>query len=119
MVAKCSNPACSASFRYLTQGRLFLLESNPALRPKSNAVEYFWLCHRCSSTLTLSLGEDGTVITVLLPEPIPGVPDGVALTSADREKGLLLRTVSSTLTEYLGGRIRTRLKQARHARWLG
>ena len=116
MVAKCSNPSCSASFRYLTQGRLFLLESNPALRPKSNAVEYFWLCHRCSSTLTLSLGEDGTVVTVLRPEPTPGVPDGDALTSADRERGLLLRTVSSILPEYLGSRIRTRLKQAHHAR---
>jgi hypothetical protein len=66
--------------------------------------------------MTLHLREDGTVVTVLLPEAIRGVPDGVALTSADRKKGLLLRTVSSTLPEHLGGRARTRLKEAHHAR---
>ena len=44
--------------------------------------------------------------------PICGVPDGVALTSADREEGLLLRSVSSSLPEHLGGRMRTREKRA-------
>ncbi len=112
MVSKCSNPSCSASFRHLKEGRLFRLENDPALRSKSNRVEYFWLCHRCSSTLTLRLREDGTVVTVLLPEAIRGVPEGVALTSTDRKQGLLLRTVSSTLPKQLGGRIRTRLKEA-------
>ena len=66
--------------------------------------------------MTLHLREDGAVVTVLLPEAICGVPDGVALTSADRKKGLLLRTVSSTLPEHLGGRARTRLKEGHHAR---
>ena len=45
--------------------------------------------------MTLRLKEDGIVVTVLLPEPIRGVPDGVALSWADRKKGLLLRSVSS------------------------
>jgi len=116
MVAKCSNPSCSASFRHLKDGRLFRLESDPALRSKSNRADCFWLCHRCSSAMTLRLREDGTVVTVLLPEAIRGVPDGVALNSADRKKGLLLRAVSSTLPEHPGGRIKTWLKEARHAR---
>ncbi len=117
MIAKCSNPSCAASFRYLKDGRLFRLETAPALgSSESNRVEYFWLCDHCSSTMTLRLSEDGSVIPVLLPEPIRGVPDGVALTSANREKGLLLRNVSSSLPEHLGGHARTRLKGAHHAR---
>lgn len=100
MAAKCSNPSCFTSFRHLTEGRLFRLESDPPLRSsKCNRVEYFWLCHRCSSARTLRLREDGTVVTVLLSEPFRVVPDAVVLTSADREKGLLLRSVSSPLPE--------------------
>jgi hypothetical protein len=95
MVAECSNPSCSASFLYLKEGRLFRLERDPTLGSKSNRVEYFWLCPGCSSTMTLRLSEDGTVVTVLIPEPFRGVPEGVALTSVDREKGLLLPSVSS------------------------
>jgi len=45
--------------------------------------------------MTLRLSEDGTVVTVLIPEPFRGVPEGGALTSAGRKKGLLLRSVSS------------------------
>ncbi len=105
MIAQCGNPSCPASFRYLKEGRLFRLENDPTLRfSKVTTAEYFWLCPRCSSTMTLNLSEDGSVIPVVLPEPFRGVPDGVALTSADREKGLLLRSVSSSLPEHLGGR---------------
>ncbi len=111
MVAQCSNPSCSILFRYLQDGRLFRLESDSALRlSKSNRVEYFWLCHCCSSTMTLRLTEDGTVVPALIPEPFRGVPDGVALTSVDRKKGLLLRSISSPLPEQLGGLARTRLR---------
>src|SRR5271157_2265423 len=105
MLAKYSDPSCAAPFRYLEDGKLFRLESDPTLRSsKSNRVEYFWLCHRCSSTMTLRLREDGTVVTVLLPEPLRGVPDGVALTAVDRKKGLLLRSVSFPLPERLAAR---------------
>jgi hypothetical protein len=111
MLTECSNPSCTAPFRYLKDGRLFCLKSDPTLSSsESNRVEYFWLCHRCSSEMTLRLSEDGTVITVLLPEPIRRVPDGVALSWADRKTGLLLRSVSSPLPEHVRDRIRTRLK---------
>ncbi len=56
-----NNPSCSVSF--LEDGRLFRLESDPAFRSKSNRVEYFWLCHHCSSTMALHLREDGTLVT--------------------------------------------------------
>ena len=64
--------------------------------------------------MTLRLKEDGTVVTVLLPEPIRGVPDGVALSWTDRKTGLLLRSVSSPSSAPLGGRTRTRLKVGYH-----
>jgi hypothetical protein len=116
MLAKCSNPSCSAPFRYLQAGRLFRLESDPAHRKdKSSQVEYFWLCGHCSSTMTLRLGKDGTVAAVPILKPIRGVPPDVALLSADRKNGLLLRSISGPLPEHLGGRTRRRLKDGHHA----
>ena len=41
-----------------------------------------------------------------------GIADGGALTSAHREKGLLIGGVSPHLPEHLGGRMRKREKQA-------
>jgi hypothetical protein len=117
MLVKCANSSCSASFRYLRDGTLFRLERDPTLRSsKSNRVEYFWLCHRCSSEVTLRLREDGTVVTVLLPEPIRGVPDGAAISwAADRKTGLLRHSVSSASPEQVGGRMRARLKDGHAA----
>jgi hypothetical protein len=65
--------------------------------------------------MTLRLREDGTVVTVLLPEPIRGVPDGVAISWADRKTGLLLRSVSSASQDHVGGRMRARLKDGHAA----
>lgn len=116
MLANCANPTCSASFRLLVKGRLFRLEADPVLgSSKSSRMEYFWLCHRCSSTLTLRLREDGTVTTILLPKDIQGVPDRVALASVHRQEGLWLRTVSFSLQERIGDPARTRLKDRYHA----
>jgi hypothetical protein len=116
MLVKCANSSCSASFRYLRDGRLFRLEGDPThWSVKSSRVEYFWLCNRCSSEMTLRLIEDGTVITVLLPELIRGVPDGVVLNWEDRKTGLLLRSVSSTSQQHVGGRMRARLRDGHAA----
>jgi hypothetical protein len=114
MLAKCSNPLCSAKFLHLKEGRLFRLESDPALHSsESDRLEYFWLCPHCSPMMALRLSEDGTVVTVLLPERIRGVPGDVAFTSQHRGKGLLLRSVSSPPTERLGGHVTARLKGGR------
>ena len=65
--------------------------------------------------MSLRLTEGGTVATVLLPKPICGVADGMARSSADRMKGLLLRSVSPLLPEHVGGRTRTQLNVGHHA----
>jgi len=65
MLGKCTNPSCSASFRYLQEGVLFRLEVDPALRlPNPKQPEYYWLCHSCASAMTLRLSREGKVIPV-------------------------------------------------------
>jgi len=99
MLAKCANPSCSASFRYLQEGRLFRLEADPKLTSTVNAyasshtrVEYFWLCSRCSELMALRLGQDGTVVTVSLPDCARRNPEDFAIIS--RHKDRLLRSVT-------------------------
>jgi hypothetical protein len=53
--------------------------------------------------MILRLREDGTVVAVLLPEQIRGVPDNVDLILTDRKKGLLLRSISSPFAHDIGG----------------
>ena len=57
MLSKCLNPACTSTFRYLRDGRIYQLEIPPS--PNSSARiprrEYFWLCERCSSRMTVVL----------------------------------------------------------------
>jgi hypothetical protein len=50
MLSKCANPACSTTFRYLHEGRLYLIDPTEALaghKPrcssKSGPLEYAWL----------------------------------------------------------------------------
>ncbi len=71
MLAKCSNPSCSASFRFLHSGKLFHFEShlaagnrNPA--PLAHSAEMFWLCEECAAQLTLVLDRERGVQTVPL-----------------------------------------------------
>jgi hypothetical protein len=94
MLANCTNSSCSAPFRLLGEGKLFRLEGDPPIGSgTSNQGESFWLCHRCSSVMTLRLKSNGTVETIPLPEAFRAVPDGVSITSVQRETGLVLRSV--------------------------
>lgn len=115
MLAKCSNPACFVPFCYLQDGRLFRLESDPAL-PTCSAIreEYFWLCPDCSSTMTLHLEEDGTVVAVQL-EPFRSILEDIRLASVDRRNGLLLRSISSHLPPPHEGRRRARMRARQDA----
>ena len=48
MLSKCANPACTRSFRYLHEGKLFWRE--PSRDSTTGAVvkgEWFWLCDHC------------------------------------------------------------------------
>ena len=60
MLAKCLNPACLATFRYLSDGRIFHLEIPVAGDTStSRRREYFWLCDRCCANFTVVL-KNGT-----------------------------------------------------------
>ena len=69
MLAKCANPACSATFRYFHEGKLFVFEPKPdaPLRGPpayqdylggSHAPQYFWLCSSCCSAMTIQSDGD-------------------------------------------------------------
>jgi hypothetical protein len=91
MLSKCANPACSAQFRYLHDGKVFRVDleeraaghtpvraSQPTGIPVSvvgpqllssgsgRRPEYFWLCGVCCQQMTL--GADGGSV-VLMPHP--------------------------------------------------
>jgi len=79
MLSKCANPACSAPFRRLREGKLFVVETE---YPAANAVEesrnrrerllrrveHFWLCDQCAAFITLTFDRDRGMITVPLPD---------------------------------------------------
>jgi hypothetical protein len=100
MLAKCSSASCSASFLRLQEGKLFLLDSermNDATRlPRS---EYFWLCPRCASQMTLRLAENQSVVTVPLPERTRRVSADEAAAAGERKAGLYLRSVNFAMID--------------------
>jgi len=101
MLGKCSNPSCSASFRYLDDGLLFRLETDPALKlcnPKT--LEYYWLCHSCAAAMTLRISKDGKVIPVELPAPAHGKHHGRDFISPKRQNGLLLSGIRFSKEKY-------------------
>ena len=75
---KCANPNCTNRFRKLSQGKLFLVDTQPLeqsavrrarmrSRP-AQRVEYYWLCDQCAFALTLSYEKGRGVIAVPRPE---------------------------------------------------
>jgi len=74
MVSKCANPACSARFHYLHEGKIFKLETGAAESDASAAspqqVEFFWLCAECCKTLEVVL-RNGVAATQPLPAYAP------------------------------------------------
>ena len=70
MVSKCANPACSATFRYLHDGRLFhvAIESAASERAASYetaTLERFWLCGECSRKMTVVSDPAGILVVPL------------------------------------------------------
>lgn len=74
MLHKCANPNCTSPFRKLSQGKLFLVDTQPLedvdtkrARSKgqpSRRVEYYWLCDQCAFALTLSYEKGRGVVAV-------------------------------------------------------
>ena len=79
MLHKCANPECQSAFRRLTQGKLFLVETDrlnvapEAVDWKSQSqrrIEYYWLCDQCAPHLTLAYERGRGMVTV----PLAGAP---------------------------------------------
>ena len=74
MVEKCVNPACSATFHTLREGRVFVKEvaGDPCVdgRRHPRQLCYFWLCNSCCRTLTVIV-EKGKGVRVA---PLPTSP---------------------------------------------
>lgn len=62
MLSKCANPACSNSFRYFREGKLYLIDSR-ARSSESRVLEYFWLCSGCCREMTIEI-DHGHAVTV-------------------------------------------------------
>jgi hypothetical protein len=78
MLSKCANPACTAPFHYLRDGKLFQIDTavgsphspGPELvtEPRHpQRIEFFWLCAQCSTTMTLAFQRGKGVVMVPLP----------------------------------------------------
>ena len=74
MLQKCANPSCTAPFRSLREGKLFLAETLPqdpsqrfdGERHKVRRREHFWLCDACSPHFTLRFDAERGMLTVPL-----------------------------------------------------
>jgi hypothetical protein len=72
MVSKCANPSCSAAFRFLHEGRVFRVETrseslraaedNLSAKKAARHLEFFWLCERCASLMTLAVEKGGVTV---------------------------------------------------------
>jgi hypothetical protein len=102
MLAQCANPSCSALFRYLENGTLFRLESDPWSTTDNRFREYFWLCRNCSATLSLRLDGNGKIRVVALGDPPKRGEDGIDFILLDRQNGTLLSRI--TLFHHRGRR---------------
>jgi len=75
MLSKCANPACSTTFRYLSEGKLYLIDSKATwvrhraraeskYAGKSSIYEYCWLCSSCSREMTIQIDYDFQISVV-------------------------------------------------------
>jgi hypothetical protein len=67
MVSKCANPNCSNTFRYLHEGKLYLLDGGSAFARRngsrkpaeeSRPLEYIWLCSSCCRYMAVRIEEE-------------------------------------------------------------
>lgn len=76
MLSKCANPNCSNPFRYLHEGKLYLISSVSRFDGRKQlstackflSPEYAWLCSVCSSYMTIIIDEENGTIVVCASE---------------------------------------------------
>jgi hypothetical protein len=104
MLGKCTNPSCSASFRYLEEGMLFRLETDRTQRlPNPKVPEYYWLCRSCSTAMTLHISKEGKIVTIALPLSVHDGSRGPDFIPSNRQKGLVLSGVSFSTERHRRG----------------
>jgi hypothetical protein len=59
MLSKCANPACSNTFRYFRDGKLYV--SEPNAQSGNCVLECFWLCSTCCRDMTIQIDDDHAV----------------------------------------------------------
>lgn len=68
MVQKCVNPFCNRPFRYLSHGKLFLVEFPKRLNERRHHVagrrEHFWLCEDCARSMTVAVRREFDSVSV-------------------------------------------------------
>lgn len=73
MLSKCANPDCTNSFRYLHEGKLYLVDSGSTKRKqngsfqsagKSSVPEYAWLCSSCCGQMSIRIDEVDSVLVI-------------------------------------------------------
>jgi hypothetical protein len=96
MLSKCANPACSTPFRYLSEGKLYLIDSKAgSLRQgaraeskstgKSGIYEYFWLCSSCSLDMTIEIDSKFKVSVVHKPQTAQHVEPAIQTVDAAKK----------------------------------
>ncbi len=77
MLDKCANPACSAKFMRLHDGRLFVTDlkgnGKSTTGGDERQLEYFWLCSSCCRTMTVAVEKGQRPRLVSLREPAAAV----------------------------------------------
>jgi hypothetical protein len=75
MLSKCANPECSTPFLHLRDGKLFRWDAravaihlhhsgaDASTKKPNHPVEFFWLCGKCASRMTLVFKEGIGVAT--------------------------------------------------------
>ncbi|MFZ1139211.1 MAG: hypothetical protein WAN76_08540 [Candidatus Sulfotelmatobacter sp.] len=102
MVAKCANPACSATFRYFHEGKLFAIESKPDSLKRGPPTDpeytgkfhhplYFWLCSSCCCAMTVQSDGDHEISVVRKRGMLPSISviADRALVAAQENRSLL------------------------------
>jgi hypothetical protein len=97
MLSKCANPDCSTVFRYLHEGKLYVIPSTTApsvRRPspdlkyagKSRTLEYVWLCSLCCRDMTIEAYDGGAIRVVRKREIQNGSEVDISAASAIEKK---------------------------------
>jgi hypothetical protein len=87
MLSQCANSQCSKPFLRLREGKLFLVETDRAVKPgdtqsppfvrarqHQREVEHYWLCDNCARQWTLIYDRDRGVALAPLRRPVASVP---------------------------------------------